>query len=343
MPKTSKLLVIALGGNALTPHHFVSQSGGGDGFEEQVKNVENTSKLLAKVIKKGFKVVITHGNGPQVGNILLQQEYSKDQVSPMPLSICGAQSQGQIGTMLVEALNNELKLQNLAQNTVSLITHVLVDQKDPAFQNPTKPIGPIYTPNEIKKLKKQGQVFKEIMVGAFRRVVPSPLPLKILELKAIKGLLEKNLIPVACGGGGIPIIAGQGKLKLVDAVIDKDLASQALANEIKADALIILTDVKKAALNFGKPNQEWLNKLTLQEAKQYLKEGHFLKGSMGPKVTAAIKFIENGGKKAVIAHLKDLMPALKGKAGTTIIQNSKININKTSGKPSRRCRDGFPE
>jgi len=203
----------------------------------------------------------------------------------------------------------------------------LVDQKDPAFQNPTKPIGPIYTPKEVKKLKKQGQVFKEIMVGAFRRVVPSPLPLKILELKAIKGLLEKNLIPVACGGGGIPVIETSPAsfarpkrcgIKLIDAVIDKDLASQVLANEIKADALIILTDVKKAALNFGKPNQKWLNKLTLQEAKQYLKEGHFPKGSMGPKITAAIKFIENGGKKVIIAHLKDLMPAMEGKAGTTI-------------------------
>lgn len=314
-----KLIVIALGGNALN-----SPEGRG-GYFEQLENAKEAAKEIAKVVKRGYKVAITHGNGPQVGNILLQQEYSKDHVSSMPLAICGAQSQGQIGTILVETLNNEFNKptvhtqRNLKTQATTLISHVLVDQKDPAFKNPTKPIGPIYTPTEARKLKKQGMILKKIRIGAWRRVVPSPLPLKILEIEAIKSLLDKNLIPIAVGGGGIPVIENRGRLKIIDAVIDKDLASELLASQLRADVLIILTNVKRVALNFQKPNQRWLNELTLEAAKQYLKEGQFSPGSMGPKIEAAIKFIENGGKKAVIAHLKDLLPALGGKSGTTII------------------------
>lgn len=312
MLRRNKILVIALGGNALN-----SPEGRGD-YLEQVRNAEIAAREIAKVIKLGYAPVITHGNGPQVGNILLQQEYSKDHVSPMPLAVCGAQSQGQIGTILVEVLNNEFRKLNLKTRAIAVVTHVLVNPKDRAFKNPTKPVGPVYTPTEARQLKKGGMILKKIRVAAFRRVVPSPLPLEILELEGIKVILEKGLIPVTVGGGGIPIVKKDGKLKLVDAVIDKDLASGVLALQLKADALIILTNIKKVALNFGKSNQILLDKIPLGEAKEYLAQGHFPPGSMGPKVEATIRFIEKGGRKAVISHLKDLIPALRGWAGTTI-------------------------
>lgn len=312
MRQRDKILVIALGGNALN-----SPEGKGD-YLEQVRNAKKVAKEIVKVIKLGYRVVITHGNGPQVGNILLQQEYSKDHVSPMPLAVCGAQSQGQIGTILVKVLNDELKKLNFKTRATALITHVLVDPKDKAFKNPTKPIGPIYAPTEAKQLKKQGMTLKQIRVAAFRRVVPSPIPLKILESEGIKAILDKGFLPIAVGGGGIPIIEENGKIKLVDAVIDKDLASQVLASALKAEALIILTNVKKAALNFGQKNQISLNKIPLRKAKDFLAQGHFPPGSMGPKVESAIKFVEAGGKKAIITDFKSLMPALRGKTGTII-------------------------
>jgi len=317
MAKKSKIIVIALGGNALN-----SPEGQGD-YLEQVRNAGKAAKEIAKAVKLGYKVVITHGNGPQVGNILLQQEYSKEHVSPMPLAVCGAQSQGQIGTILVKVLNSKTQVQAIA-----IITHVLVDPKDEAFKNPAKPIGPIYTPTEARQLKKQGITLKEIRVAAFRRVVPSPLPLEILELKGIKAILKNGLIPVAVGGGGIPVIKNGNQLKLVDAVIDKDLASQVLASQLKADILVILTNVSKVSLNFGKKNQVLLDKINLKEAKNYLAQGHFAPGSMGPKVESAIKFIEKslpalpagqaGGRQAVITDFKNLIKALDGKTGTII-------------------------
>lgn len=319
MAKTSKLIVIALGGNALN-----SLEGRGSYFE-QLKNAQKAAEEIAKATKKGYKTVITHGNGPQVGNILLQQEYSKDYVSPMPLSICGAQSQGQIGTILVEVLNNEFKKLKLKARAATLISHVLINPKDPAFKNPTKPIGPIYTPTEAQKLKKQGMALKKIQVAAYRRVVPSPLPLEILELDGIRAILKNNLIPVAVGGGGIPIIRKFNKFEPVDAVIDKDLVSEVLASQLKAGALIILTNIEKVALNFQKKNQKLLDRLSLAEAKQYLAEGHFPSGSMGPKIEAAIKFLEKGGEKVIIAHLGDLTLALEEKTGTIITQNVKTS------------------
>lgn len=316
MKRNHKILVIALGGNALN-----SPEGRGD-YLEQIRNARKVAKEIAKVVKLGYEVVITHGNGPQVGNILLQQEYSKEHVSPMPLAVCGAESQGQIGTILVKVLNNEFKRLNLKARAVALVTHVLVDKKDRAFKNPTKPIGPIYTPTEARQLRKQRMVLKKIRVAAFRRVVPSPIPMEILELEGIKAILKNGLIPIAVGGGGIPIIKEASRLKSVDAVIDKDLASEVLASQLKANALIILTNVKKVALNFGKKNQMLLNKITAGEAKNYLVQGHFPSGSMGPKIEAAIKFIESGGEKTVITDFEHLIPALKGKAGTTIYATS---------------------
>jgi carbamate kinase len=310
--KNSKTIVIALGGNALiSPDHR-------EGYSEQLKNAEKIAKEIAQVAKKGYKIVITHGNGPQVGNILLQQEYSKESVPMMPLFICGAQSQGQIGTMLALCINNKLKKQNLKTKAVAVISHALVNPRDPAFSNPDKPIGPIYTPKETEKLKKRGMVLKKIMPGAFRRVAASPLPLKILEIEVIKNLLNQGFIPIVVGGGGIPVIEHSGKLKPTDAVIDKDLSSQVLANQIKADYLIILTNVKKVCINFQKPNQAGLNKLTLAQARKYLKKGEFARGSMKPKIEAAIGFLKQGGKQVIIGHLNDLQKILNKKSGTII-------------------------
>jgi len=310
---SNKIIVIALGGNAL---NSPEKKGG---YPEQVKNAAETARKIARTVKTGREVVITHGNGPQVGNILLQQEYSKEYVLPMPLSVCGAQSQGQIGSILAETLNNEFRRRKIKKTAIALVTHVLVNQKDPAFKNPTKFIGPIFTQKEARKLKKQGQILKRVQIGAYRRVVPSPPPLEILELKAIKSLLDQELILIACGGGGIPVFKKQGKIKRTEAVIDKDLASQVLANQLKAEKLIILTNVKGVALNYQKPNRKWIKKMTLGEAKEYTNQGHFPPGSMGPKMAAVIKFLEKGGKKAVIAHLNDLESALKGESGTTIV------------------------
>lgn len=311
---TKQKIVIALGGNAL------NSAENQECFEEQMTNAAKAAKILARVVKNGNKVLITHGNGPQVGNILLQQEIAKENVAPMPLSVCGAQSQGQIGTILEQTLNNELKKLRLPNRAIVIVSHVLVNSRDQAFSNPTKPIGPFYTPIEAKKLRKKGMVLKEIMTGSYRRVVPSPVPLKILEIKAIKRLFENGFIPIAVGGGGIPMIERKGKLKAVEAVIDKDLASEILASSIGVDKLAILTNVKAVAINFRKPDQKWLGKIRLAEIEKYLKRGYFPPGSMGPKVQAIVKFLKKNGEKAFIGHLKDLMEIIKEKKGTIIIK-----------------------
>lgn len=280
LKKPNKIIVIALGGNVL------NSSNNNGGYLEQVKNAKKTAKKIAEIAKKKYRIIITHGNGPQVGNILLQQEYSKKHIAPMPLGVCVAQTQAQIGTILATALNNELQKRNLKTQAITLISHVLVDIKDTAFSNPLKPIGPFY------------------------KLVASPLPLKILEINAIKHLFEKEFIPIVIGGGGIPVIRQKTKIKLIDAVIDKDLATQILASELIADEMIILTNIKKVAINFQKPNQKWLDKLNVKQAKKYLQENQFAEGSMKPKIEAAIKFLEKGGKKVIIGKID--------KPGTTI-------------------------
>jgi len=315
MVKEFKKVLIALGGNA------IKSAKNRESYERQIERVEKTAEEIAKVVKKGYKIVITHGNGPQVGDILLQQEFAKEYVFPMPLSICGAQSQGQIGCMLEEAVFWALKKLRVKKEIVSIITHVLVDSQDSAFLRPAKPIGPIYTPDEANEYRKRGIKMKEIMPGAYRRVVASPVPKEIIEIKTIKKLFNSDNIVIAVGGGGVPVILKNGKLKGVEAVIDKDLASELLAISLGVDVLMILTDVKKVALNFNKPNETRLDSLTVNDAKRYLREGQFPAGSMGPKVEAAIKFIKKGGRKAVIARLDDLLQALEGRAGTVITKN----------------------
>jgi len=309
-----KTLVIALGGNMLL------QKGESGTFEDQLKNAKKTAKLIAELIEKGYEVIISHGNGPQVGGILIQQEKGKDEVPAMPLDVCVAESQGEIGYMLQRALGEELMKRGINRPVATVVTQVLVDEKDDAFKNPTKPIGPFYSKKQAGKLTKEtGYLFKEDAGRGYRRVVPSPEPKEIVEKDAIKRMVKGDVVVIASGGGGIPVVRRGNKLKGVEAVIDKDLAAAVLAEDVGADMLIILTDVKAVFLNYrkGKGCEMELRKTTAENAEKYMEEGHFAPGSMKPKVQAAINFARKGGK-TIITSPKYLEKALKGDAGTLI-------------------------
>jgi carbamate kinase len=308
------LIVIALGGNALL------QRGQKGSFDDQYQNVKGTVAKVADLIERGHKIVLTHGNGPQVGATLLRHEAAKSIVPPFPLDACGAETQGFIGYMIQQALRNELKSRGIDKFIVTVITRVIVDKHDSAFQNPTKPIGPFYTKEEAARVREQKPelVIKEDAGRGYRRVVPSPDPKIIAERFAIRALVDAGFVVVACGGGGIPIIEESGKAVGVEAVIDKDLAGQRLATLIGAHIFVVLTDVDGAYVNYGKPNQELIREITTGKLRNYAKEGQFKEGSMAPKVEAAIRFVESGGERAVIAALGDLIEALDGKAGTQI-------------------------
>ncbi len=309
-------ILVALGGNAILKAGEKGTAG------EQLMKVHETCTYFLELVKAGHRLAITHGNGPQVGAILLQNEIAKEQLPSMPLDICGAQSQGFIGYMLSCQLYSRLKMGNIHKEVVCLITQTLVDKYDEAFKLPSKPIGPYYTEQEKDELM-ETRKWKMILQSGkgWRRVVPSPDPVDIIEAEAIKDLFKKDKIVIACGGGGIPVIkADDGSLQGVEAVIDKDHTAAVLAEKIQADVLLILTDVENAALNFGKPDQKNLEKLTIEEGEKYLKKGEFGKGSMGPKIEAAIKFVKTGGK-AIITSLEKAKYALEGKCGTTIITN----------------------
>lgn len=312
-----ELLVVALGGNAIL------QRGEKGTFEEQYNNVKNTAKDLANLVEAGYKLVITHGNGPQVGATLLRHEAGQKMfgIPAFPMDVCGAETQGFIGYMIQQALRNELKSRGIDKYVVTVITRVIVDKDDPAFKNPTKPVGPFYTKEEAEELakKRPDWVIKEDSGRGYRRVVPSPDPKIIAERHAIKTLAENGFIVVASGGGGIPIVEEGTVARGVEAVIDKDLAGERLATLIRADRFIILTDVDGAYLNYGTPQQKKLGFVRLSEMKKYYQEGHFKAGSMGPKVLASIRFVENGGKEAIIAKLGTVIEALEGKEGTHII------------------------
>ncbi|MFN3346226.1 MAG: carbamate kinase [Candidatus Bipolaricaulaceae bacterium] len=313
----TKTVVVALGGNALLQ---VGQKGT---FEEQMQNVYNAAEQLAELVLSGkWRLVITHGNGPQVGNILLQNEAGKHLVPPMPMDVCGAESQGMIGYMIQQALHNTLAKRGRPDiPVVTLVTQVLVDKNDPAFQNPTKPVGPFYAKEEALRLKEEKgwQVVEDAGRG-WRRVVPSPDPKAIVEREAIRILVEHGAIVVASGGGGIPVIKEDGAYRGVEAVIDKDLAGERLAEDVGAQVFLILTDVDRVRLNFRKPNEVVVERMTVSEAKRYLAEGHFAKGSMEPKVKACVRFVEAGGELAVIASLPQASAALEGRAGTQIVR-----------------------
>ncbi len=305
-------LVLAVGGNALL------RPGDKGTAEEQMLRAQETAENIYPLFEK-FKVVVTHGNGPQVGAILLQNENSKNIVPPMPLDICGAMSQGEIGYMLAQSFNNVLERKKIDKEIVTVLTRVIVDKDDPAFRNPSKPIGPFYTEEEAKKLarEKGWQVIEDSGRG-WRRVVPSPDPREIVEKRAIRKLLDEGFIVISVGGGGIPVIRDDGKLIGVEGVIDKDLASATLGHDIGADKMFILTSVDRVYLNFGKPEQQPLESMSVQEARRYLEEGHFKKGSMYPKILASIRFLEGGGKEVLITSPEKVTAALKGETGTWI-------------------------
>jgi carbamate kinase len=306
--KDKPIILIALGGNALI------KKGQKGTHKEQFVNLKLPMDQIARLSRK-YKFVITHGNGPQVGNLLLQQE-SCDRVPKMPLEIIGAMTQGQIGYMLESSLDDALMEIGIngEQHFVTLITYVVVDQNDPGFQTPTKPIGPVYTEEEAAKLP-----YTMVKTDkGFRRVVASPKPLAIVERREIKKLIEMDFIVICCGGGGIPVIRKERKFRGVEAVIDKDLASSILAREIKADIFVIASDIAGAGINWGRPDQKILGKVPLSEMEQYIRAGHFPAGSMGPKVEAITEFFKETGHRGIICHLEDIERAIAGEAGTEI-------------------------
>jgi len=310
-----KKLVVAIGGNALAP---ASESADATA---QRRRIEATCARLADLIQAGHDVVLTHGNGPQVGNILLQNEETRHLVPAMPLDVCGAESQAQIGYVLAQSLRNEFASRKIERDVVCVLTQVLVDAKDPAFANPTKPIGPYYTrEDEIIVKKAKGWKMVNDERGGWRRVVPSPRPIDIVEKDVLRRLVGNGdgRVVIAAGGGGIPVVRRDGKLVGVEAVIDKDLAAAVLARSIGWKHLVIATDVLRVALDFGKPSQRFLDRLTASEARKYLAQGEFPPGSMGPKIEAVVEFLEAGGEHAVITDLEHLGPAVEGKAGTRI-------------------------
>ncbi|MBQ4611601.1 MAG: carbamate kinase [Clostridia bacterium] len=310
-----KKIVIALGGNAL------QEAGKPATAEAQLEVVEKTAEYIADIIEAGYKVVVAHGNGPQVGRIVLQNEYAVPVTPAMPFDVCGAMSQGYIGYHIQQGLTKVLRSRGSKAEVATVVTQVLVDQNDPKFLNPSKPIGPFYTEEEAKAIAaEKGYVMKEDAGRGWRRVVASPVPVAIEELNAVKCLVDNGFITVTVGGGGIPVIRNeQGMLEGTAAVIDKDLASEKLAEDLDADALVILTAVEKVSINFKKPDQKDLETLTVDEARQYMAEGHFAPGSMLPKIEAAVKFVESKpGRVSIITSLDKAVEALEGRAGTTV-------------------------
>lgn len=306
-------IVIALGGNAIQTGDATAKA--------QQEALEKTAEQLVKIIEKDIDIVIVHGNGPQVGNILLQQKVAESEKTPaMPLDTCGAMSQGMIGYWIENAIEKALKKHNINKEVVTVVTRVVVDEKDEAFNNPTKPIGPFYAEDEARKLMNETKaVFKEDAGRGWRRVVPSPIPVSIHEHRVINSLVEQGDIVIAVGGGGIPVIHSEEGLIGIEAVIDKDFAAQKLAELVGADILVILTAVDFVYVNFNQPNQKKLEFVTADELEEYIKEQQFAAGSMLPKIEAAIHFVRgNGERKAIITSLEKVYEALEEKAGTII-------------------------
>lgn len=297
-------IVVALGGNAL-----------GSNAQEQLATVKKTARRLVDLVMMGHEIIVTHGNGPQVGMI-----YKEMSSVGMPFAECGAMSQGYIGYHLQQAMQREFNKRNVNKKVITIVSQVLVDKKDPAFKNPTKPVGNFYTKKEAIQLEKEGNgVYKEDAGRGYRKVVPSPKPMKICELSTIKELIESKHVVIACGGGGIPVIKGHNGYEGVDAVIDKDRTSSLLASKLNADILLILTTVERVSINYNMPNEIKLDNLSLTETKRYIENGEFAEGSMLPKIEACMEFVaSNKGKKAIITSLAKAKFAIEGKTGTTI-------------------------
>ena len=307
-------IVIALGGNALQSKDSDSTA------EAQLEVVRRTCERIADISCAGYEMAVVHGNGPQVGRIVLASETAKDVVPPMPFDVCGAMSQGYIGYHIQQCLHYALAKRNRNVPVVTLATQMVVEQNDPAFQNPTKPIGAFYTQEEARRLEQEkGYAMREDAGRGWRRVVASPLPRRIVEISAVQRLWEDTIV-ITCGGGGIPVVEHpDGSLSGVAAVIDKDFAAELLAEQVHADVLMILTEVERVAIRWGKPDQKDLSHLTLAEAARYVDEGHFGVGSMLPKVQAAMKFVRaHPDRKAIITSLDKALDALEGKTGTVV-------------------------
>jgi len=314
---SSKTVVVALGGNAIT-REFEEGN-----ITQQFANTRRSLTSVVELIARGNKVVITHGNGPQVGNALLRVEETRHLVPPLPLGVIVADLEGGMGYMIEQCLQNKLNERSLCKPIVTILTQVLVDKDDPSIENPTKFVGPFYKQGQVKELEtKRGWTIKEDTGRGYRRVVPSPLPREIMSKDIIKNLLNQDAIVIAAGGGGIPVYKEEsGWLEGVDGVIDKDLAAAVLAHDIDAKELFILTSVDKVAINFKKPGQRNLDHLTVDEAKNFLQEGHFPPGSMGPKIEAAILFLEQGGERVIITSIENAAKVVIKGGGTVVTRN----------------------
>jgi carbamate kinase len=310
-----QVAVVAVGGNSLIKDKAHQT------IPDQYQAASESMAHIAGMIEAGWDVVVTHGNGPQVGFILRRAEIALHELHPVPLDYCGADTQGAIGYMFQQALHNEFKARGIKKQASTVVTQVLVDRNDPAFQNPTKPIGS-FMDEQVAKAREEaeGWIVVEDSGRGWRRVVPSPLPKRILQADAIQTLIQAGFVVIGVGGGGIPVVENEnGDLEGVEAVIDKDFASALLANSIQANLLLISTAVEKVALHFNQPNQQWLDRMTLTEARTYLEEGHFAKGSMEPKIKAIIGYLEQGGKKAIVTDPLNIARALTGETGTSIV------------------------
>ena len=317
MADQPKLAVVAVGGNALIrdKHHL--------SIADQFAEASVTARHIADMIEAGWNVVVTHGNGPQMGFILRRSELSIHEVAPVPMDYAGADLQGAIGYMFVKAFRNEFRRRGLKRQPVAVVTETLVDRNDPAFKDPTKPIGSHMEEGRAKELAaQQGWVVKEDAGRGWRRVVPSPIPKKIVDLDAIRTLANAGYLVIGCGGGGIPVVEDdEGNIRGIEAVIDKDLASSLLARTIGADLFMVSTAVERVAINFNKPNQKWLDRITVSDARRYYAEDHFDKGSMGPKIQALVDYIEAGGKQGLITNPENIGRALAGETGTLIVRD----------------------
>ncbi|GAB4367883.1 MAG: carbamate kinase [Calditrichia bacterium] len=313
--KGRKTIVVALGGNA------ISQQFEEGNIHQQFAHTRDSLVGVVELIARGYRVLITHGNGPQVGNALIRVEEARHLVPTLPLGVIVADTEGGMGYMVEQCLQNKMHDRGIKKEVATLVTQVLVDPEDPSIKNPSKFVGPFIPPEKVEEFKQRpGWILKEDPGRGWRRVVPSPIPLEIVEKNIIKILLEHDVVVIAAGGGGIPVYVDprNGWLEGIDAVIDKDLASAVLARDVEAHELMILTAVEKVALNFNKPNQTFIDRMSIAQAEEYLAQGHFPPGSMGPKIQAAINFLKSGGEKVIITSIEKSVEAVSGKAGTII-------------------------
>ncbi len=315
MPSATKLAVVAFGGNALLrPEDRGTQ-------EEQIARAKQAARWLAEVVRHGYKLIVVHGNGPQVGNILVQNEEASTKIPPQTLDVCVAQTEGSMGFLLQQAIRNRLDSIGVSGDVATILTEVEVDPTDPAFKRPTKPIGPFVTRYRAEALTRDlGWTMREDAGHGWRHVVASPRPLRILNLQTIVHMLDSAAVVIAAGGGGIPVVRGRdGQWRGVEAVIDKDFASSLLASELHAEMYVVLTGVAKVSVNFERPSEKALDRITVAEATRYLAEGQFPAGSMGPKIEAAIQFVNRGGKQVLITDVEHLRDALQGNDGTFVV------------------------